>query len=98
MEIFLFVLAAFFIVGYDFLSRYKGAPVHCDATVVDKKIKKAGSRRTAKNLYYLFFKTEDGTEIKLKTDGIDYERFDIGDFGKLNYSGEMLLKFEKKDR
>ena len=42
-------------------------------------------------------KVYDGKPITLFCDENDYLRFQIGDYGKVKFSGEMLLKFEKNN-
>ena len=84
--------------GYEFLSKYSNKPMSCEGKIIDKdyhseRVGMPGGRYR-KYTYWLVFEI-DGQRLTLFCDGNDYERFEIGDFGKLNYSGEMLLKFEK---
>ena len=85
------------IIGYRWLSRFSSMPEIVEGTIVDKnEIRKVihVPKRIVTYEYNLVFEV-NGNQMTLFCDENDYERFQIGDFGLIRYSGEMLLKFEK---
>lgn len=82
---------------FSWLSRFSTAPQTIEATIMEKNEFRQVihiPRRVVVYKYTLVFDYE-GKPITLFCDENDYLRFQIGDCGKVTFSGEMMLKFEK---
>ena len=85
--------------GFEFLSKYANKPMSCEGKLIEKNYdsQRVGmpGRRYRKYTYWFIFEV-DGQQLTLFCDGNDYERFQVCDYGVINYTGEVLLKFEKR--
>ena len=97
MEIIITFIIPVCVLIFSFIYQYKDVPMTCQAMLVDKREERIRNGRYGATIRYLTFQCEDGKWVELKSDRNDFERFQLDDCGTLNYSGQMLLKFEKNN-
>lgn len=87
--------------GFEFLNKYSNKPESCEGQIIEKDndSQRVGmpGRRYRKYTYWLVFEVS-GHKLTLFCDENDYDRFQVGDYGLINYTGEMMLSFTKKEK